>query len=122
MKNEKNKFNSISSEELKEEYNKVRKRSAKCKKKKKSKRESYKYICKRITDYYLSQNDIKSKTTFFKTLLLESQDYIVNEHKEVINNFNHLVGYKFEVFFMIKFLPQQILHLHHSNILNQPIY
>ena len=82
----KEKFNSISSEELEKEYKKVRKISAKVTKKKKSKREHYKSLSKNTVDYFSSQNDIESKLLFFKTLFLESLDYLINEHQVVINN------------------------------------
>ncbi len=82
----KEKFNSISSEELEKEYKKVRKISAKVTKKKKSKREHYKSLSKNTVDYFSSQNDIESKLLFFKTLFLESLDYLINEHQAVINN------------------------------------
>ncbi len=82
----KEKFNSISSEELEKEYKKVRKISAKVTKKKKSKREHYKSLSKNTVDYFSSQNDIESKLLFFKTLFLESLDYLINEHQGVINN------------------------------------
>ena len=82
----KEKFNSISSEELEKEYKKVRKISAKVNKKKKSKREHYKSLSKNTVDYFSSQNDIESKLLFFKTLFLESLDYLINEHQAVINN------------------------------------
>ena len=82
----KEKFNSISSEELEKEYKKVRKKSAKVNKKKKSKREHYKSLSKNTVDYFSSQNDIESKLLFFKTLFLESLDYLINEHQAVINN------------------------------------
>ena len=82
----KEKFNSISSEELEKEYKKVRKKSAKVNKKKKSKREHYKSLSKNTVDYFSSQNDIESKLLFLKTLLLESLDYLINEHQAVINN------------------------------------
>lgn len=82
----KDKFNSISSEELEKEYKKVRKKSAKVNKKKKSKREYYTSLSKETVDYYSSQKDIESKLLFFKTLLLESLDYLLHEHQAVINN------------------------------------
>ena len=82
----KDKFNSISSEELEKEYKKVRKISAKVTKKKKSKREHYKSLSKNTVDYFSSQNDIESKLLFFKTLFLESLDYLINEHQAAINN------------------------------------
>ncbi len=62
----KEKFNSISSEELEKEYKKVRKISAKVTKKKKSKREHYKSLSKNTVDYFSSQNDIESKLLFLK--------------------------------------------------------